>query len=508
MVDTLFFDSAGRSLMQHYRLITGVVLTERGSGISNATFFLTPTGQNTSRFNNSLGTFQGPYTGINLSGIDTNSPYLSNVINTNNYPTSPYYNWLWNSNQQTTNNTVSGVLFDGVLHTGSFGNSQDSINGGYGWGSVYGLVGNLNYFSQFYDCGLTDHNITGGTGALSITPPPNNTGLIYWPSVVNGTPVTLNITGVTFFSHEFGTILDTGWFNFNRQIIEKVTFFDNNSSCVPAGLLNNGNSQQMIYNPTGFTNQNVPIQNPSSPVYASEYGYYLTTVRYNYANLSSSDQINFVCSVNNVAFTGFIDTGTSASCSTNNVINTNTITGKFLTGIVPVISAPNFSLVNAITITGLFTGLSQRGYTNGINGTPISAGQPLEFFLSGFSGSKPLYLTYLQVSGEGTNTIAHSYLNPSVHVTSFMRPTGYLIHEEKIINPNQLFQTSTAAILTTGYRLLPNYGLPNNIGVNTYSPQTGGYYPGLSFNNTLEAYMDISYSSPCSAGDNTCVNAY
>ena len=51
----------------------------------------------------------------------------------------------------------------------------------------------------------------------------------------------------------------------------------------------------------------------------------------------------------------------------------------------------------------------------------------------------------------------------------------------------------------TGFRLLPNHGIPNNSGIDVYPQTHGGYYPGLSMDNGLDLYLDIMWSAPCGA---------
>ena len=75
----------------------------------------------------------------------------------------------------------------------------------------------------------------------------------------------------------------------------------------------------------------------------------------------------------------------------------------------------------------------------------------------------------------------------AVEMTDFIPPKGYFIHYE---SP----------------RLLPNFAT-GQAGSDSY-PRTdiaqGGYYPGMSNLNTLEVYMDVSWSAPC-AGVVGCV---
>ena len=74
-----------------------------------------------------------------------------------------------------------------------------------------------------------------------------------------------------------------------------------------------------------------------------------------------------------------------------------------------------------------------------------------------------------------------------VEMTDFIPPEGYFIHYEST-------------------RLLPNFAT-GQASSNSYPREgiiQGGVYPGMSNLNTLEVYMDISWSAPC-AGVVGCV---
>jgi hypothetical protein len=68
----------------------------------------------------------------------------------------------------------------------------------------------------------------------------------------------------------------------------------------------------------------------------------------------------------------------------------------------------------------------------------------------------------------------------TVSAIAWKKPSGVIHHVENINNQ--------------GYRLLPNYAFPNNDGINTYLPVTGGKFPGMSTQNGMELYLTLSWS--------------
>ena len=299
MVDTLFFDSSGRSLMPHYRLIQ-FVFDERGTGVADAYITISQSGTisnkgNINRFY-SRKTFQGPYDSVdgNTTGFDINNALmqgsnirteltpLGNIVAT---PLSGSSNPL-----NTTGEAVYTVSQPNLIASGCSG-----------WGMVYGIITDDNtYYNQPFDYGIVNHNVTGNSSLLSVTPAPNPSGAIYWPNTnLNSNRLVVNITGLKYYS---------------------------NGGCF------NG----------------IDIALPSGSTYNAGGG------AYNWAT------------------------------------------------------------------------------------------------------------------------------NPC----RFCPPTGHIVHLENI-GP-------------TGYRLLPNFGFPNSNTTDIYSPIAGGSYPGLSFDNGVELYFSISWSSPCS----------
>ena len=82
----------------------------------------------------------------------------------------------------------------------------------------------------------------------------------------------------------------------------------------------------------------------------------------------------------------------------------------------------------------------------------------------------------------------NSQFTGTVSMTDFLKPAGYFTHFEST-------------------RLLPNQATGQAFGGDAYVRNNitqGGVYPGMSNLNTLEVYMDVSWSAPC-AGVVGCV---
>jgi hypothetical protein len=82
----------------------------------------------------------------------------------------------------------------------------------------------------------------------------------------------------------------------------------------------------------------------------------------------------------------------------------------------------------------------------------------------------------------------NSHMTGSIRMTDFLQPEGYFVHYEST-------------------RLLPNFATGQAMGGDAYPRdkiKQGGVYPGMSNLNTLEVYMDVSWSAPC-AGVVGCV---
>lgn len=163
VMDTLFYDTSGRSLMSHYRLISGIHLTERGSGIVNCTISINPQSTNITR-HVSLKTFQGP-----VSGYLASHPYKTN------FPSNFF-----------SGGTGCGPHTNGpVVATGTSGDLywRDNVKGYSGWGGVYGVIDQTYDIdaSKVYDIGVVAHS----TGESE--PTGQNSSSLYWPFVGAGT---------------------------------------------------------------------------------------------------------------------------------------------------------------------------------------------------------------------------------------------------------------------------------------------------------------------------------
>lgn len=182
LIDSLFYDNSGRSLMQHYRLVSGVYLTQRGTGVAGCTIKIFPQGNgNVNRFV-SRRTFQGPVSGyVQLPG----------------WVLDPTGTWRYG-------NVLSGVNSTGVGRPGELGTSGDSsfwsasYGGCSGWGAIIGVMGDdYNNASDpgwsYYDMGIADHNV----GSLS-QPTGGNPSKLYWPHAYQGAPLYVDFSNIIF----------------------------------------------------------------------------------------------------------------------------------------------------------------------------------------------------------------------------------------------------------------------------------------------------------------------
>jgi hypothetical protein len=94
--------------------------------------------------------------------------------------------------------------------------------------------------------------------------------------------------------------------------------------------------------------------------------------------------------------------------------------------------------------------------------------------------------------GTGFNSLTSGCSGYTFTGLGYQAPIGRFSHHE--------------FIGSSGYRLLPNYAVPNNTNTNTYTPTTGGSLPALSMDNGMAVYLDISWSAGC-GGASGCVDA-
>jgi hypothetical protein len=465
MIDCQFIDSSGRYMLPHYRFVSGIYLTDRGTGVLESSLFLTGNvGGNIRKFI-SYRTFQGGYS-ANLNHWLTGAAaklYADNDIDPSIYLRTGASGFL--ATGVSLSPSVSGVT--GVVSLGT-------ANYASGWGSVYGIIvdsGFWDYENQ-PDLVLSDHSLSG-------LGEPNVTGKVYWPYVAPEYEVKLIGSGLKFWTPEFGNTETSvfadsgGWFSKTRQIIKDIKFDRLNGSYQPIA------STDYAKTVTGFT------------------GFILTTGRFDGTAVSMNQILN---STTNFGFTGYavpfqrntagqlkgtswVDAaGAIPSDSLQFIPTTTTLTLGGVAG------NPIIRRVNA-----LFSSWSDRGFPNGTGGTPFKAGDLAHVFFTGYSGNPTsksgLYLTY--ISGNASNQmIGYSYMSGVVQLTDFAPPTGHPMHTE--------------AFGASGYRLATNFAPANFYGEDIYTAISGGEYPALSLDNGLEMYLDISWSSPCGPTTTNC----
>ena len=457
MIDCQFIDSSGKFLLPHYRYVSGIYMTDRGTGILQAAMYLSGIyGGNIYKFGVHR-TFQGPYSpSFNhwLTGIYAETLYAPDLV------------------------TVIGIGYSGWINSGissdpnSYGVTGLSIGGtGYtsGWGAVYGLVVDQN----FYDIQTPDTVIHSHPASGNIT----NTGHVFWPYIAPENRVRVYVSGLQYWTPEFsGNIFSDSslWFNPNQQIIKDINFDRLDASFNPIV------STDYAKNVTGFT------------------GFCLSTGRFNGGIIP----INAIVGNSSYAFTGYVVPAarntagqlkgtswvdTAGAMPTDSLSFIPTLSDYVLT------SQPGSPTIKRVT--SLFNTFTDRGYPNGTGLTPIKSNDVTLMFFTGFSGSSPrsgLYLTY--ISGNASNQlIAYSYLSGRVSLTDFGAPTGLVLHGEK-------YGTTFLP------RLATNFAPANTGDSNIYTAVTGGEYPALSLDNGLELYLDLSWKSSCGPTTINCVD--
>lgn len=457
LIDCLFFDTSGQSMMPHYRFISGIQLTERGTGILNINFGASGnTSDSIFKFvmrDGFMGPYSSPFSHAKLQEI----AWSGDISNPNPIQ---YSGFLASGD---TNNSYGNT---GVVVTTGIDGSL--VTGKYGWGQVYGIVVNSGFYDYLPDLGLIPHT----TSSLQ---EPSATGKLYWPSVNSYDYLKFSYGNLTYYNQDMQrSFTDTGWFGKDRQIVKKIDF----------DLVDSSNT---ITTPDNF------VRNVTGATSNSFSGYYLSKRLYRGDRLDIGDLV----ANSSYAITGYIiASGNLPLLSGMSYLDDEIPLISF--DFIPTISSTTFSGVNGVRkISGLFTGITDRGYpygtgeNNGPSVNPITPASKLSVFFTGFSGASPIYVTY--VSGINPDFTGYSNLYGKVHVTDFHPIEGYFKHGE--------------TYGATGRRLNPNFNYPNYYGSDIPSASIGGEYPGLSLDNGLELYLDISWSAPCgpSVEANSCL---
>ena len=461
MIDCLFYDSSGRALMPHYRFITGIQLTERGTGILDGNLYLSGgAGGNIYQFA-PRSTFQGDYesplshprlTDLAWSGIGNNLKYsgfaATGTLNSNAYGSTGVLN------------NISGL-------------GSTLSNYSNGWGAIYGVVVNSGFYDLKYDIGLADHS-------LSSLVDPGTTGQLYWNSITAPNKITLYHSGLKYYHPDLGfSFTDTGWFSPSHQVVKKIDF-EAVASGVWGTSISNSLNPSFVKNVTGVANQ---------PAYV---GYFLTSKQFSGTVVNPATD-TFLPS--EAICTGYI--------IPPSVITTNQLHGTAWISTVLGVPSPNYSFIprtSGFTLNGtecqkvysLFTGITDRGFPNG-TGEPIPANTPLNVFFTGISiYNQPVYLTYISGVASTANLTGYSFMSGTVYTTDFCAPAGYPTHVE-----------NSGAY---GWMLSPNFNEPAYYPTDFTSVNFGGEYPATSLDNALEIYLNLSWSSLCGNSVTNCLD--
>lgn len=425
LIDFLFFDSEGRGAnMSHYRIPT-IYLSERGSGISKVRFDVTGADGNQvgtlSRLSGIYG-FMGSGTlvsPLSPSGLDKNHPLLSTSLRSD---LEPYY-------------IPSGPKKVGLLLEGEKLNQYDPGNnsyaGGTGWGAVYGLVTDEDYYLRKTDSILIDVPNWSGFGRV-----PNPTGdneLLYWPNKENKFSGGLKISEVAYYLKGTGIPFNDPGNNYfeNYQIINDIIYNDGQGFSVSLLDTTGLNGKPNFYFREKSAGNFLPMNNGSFTAYLtsgkSTNNYDILSLGLKNYEKGSQDIVSVL---DKIHFTHRL--------YTKNIKESDFINFYFTFG------AVNIDPKSAIT-------QNQNNYY---------------LFYSGNNNLEPTYL----------DNTGYFKIIP----TKFKKPKAELRHVENIGDE--------------GFRLLPNYAIPNNEAINTYLPVTGGSFPGLSTENGMELYLTISWT--------------
>lgn len=602
-VDCMFFDSSGRSTMQHYRAFSGVKLTERGRGVIKSTFSTNP---------RTLGGFhvesvQGPIVYDSNFGVSDITGFSGFYEETKTWNENTY---SWDITDATAVRCTGEITPTYIVpgSTGTFAADHDDagkfVVGDtkyYGWGAVQG------HLKAPYDYGVVDHrveikNADGTIARTAINTPPTiagtpNAGInkgydfstddLYWPNAEGG-KLNFEVMDLHYYDSGLGVIADPeSYFGASSQVIGDVNFDTTLQSWIPIagtnlyeGLTSITQNSSTTSNVAGFivsretgwlevdrnqsTNSNLYGQYAAGTTYpkdaivdddggatvAAGAKIYRSKVANNVGNALSSTthwelltiipydgrQLNMAKDSTNAtaAATKFSDsikdlgespiTGylvPSTHMYNGNILNTTWVGNvasfppsnsvqvpletKWPSDVDPYIGPTlSASQVKAGAVNQMFDGFGSFP-TKATNMVARKSGQSLgpsdgPSMALVFTGHQtgagagknadPLYVVAGQakdLAGDFDWYVNSSYTG-KIRMTDFLKPVGYFTHYEST-------------------RLLPNFATGQAFGGDAYPRNSivqGGVYPGMSNLNTLEVYMDVSWSAPC-AGVVGCV---
>ena len=340
------------------------------------------------------------------------------------------------------------------------------------------------------DYGIIDHSLTNNTT-------PDTTGQLYWPeSRIPGMEMYPTISSVSYNKSGFNTTDPEFYFQTGQMI--------NNFKLT---AVESGNTNNL----EGFTwTHEYPEETPAEYNVNLDYkywnGFYLTTEQFTGVDSLTqgglvednfSGQLGLATSrFSNLRMTGYIAETGDLRAVTETIILSGGVPSSYITTFTPNLSGIFFKfkdageterISQAYRVMDFFSGglgerLSGLGYTPE-SGTRLTVGFTGLIDDSVDGNDQPVYISamtgnYLDPS-PGYQWIGHSLLSGDVIITQYQPASGVWKHSES-------------------YRLLPNHGYPQASGNENYIPvDHGGTYPALSFDNTLEMFVDLNWSATC-----------
>lgn len=549
-LDFLFFDSEGRaSNMAHYRYIPYIYLEDRGSGIGRAKFTITGENGNKpdsiNRFFSASGFMgNGVASSSNESGINIQHPMLQGSIE-------DYTNSFIPQGDK-----VSGYLFPGqILNQDSKGDVN--YNNKVGYGSIYGIIADRNFYLKNYDICLLDKPDWTGFGNPS---PTGHQSRLCWPYHKN--KIGLNID-VGYFLSGSGILEDPNNYfaDGSKKIIDDIVIRGNNSYNNQSFLFSQaktafslsgiGDSKKLLF--TESINQNFKFKVTGndqsfdikiivkSGLVGNETGVFFSGFPsgFSLAERGSGSNMDFGSVIYPVKVLGSgdffglpktetnnpnidISLGTNYKFYTeNNGLSKFALYGyKYQYGQL-LVSPPTFYEIeythppelssyykmNFNWITGQYDGyfvLIHDLPALGIQSLNVKSGIVIPANISDF--------TIGETSISGVENVGNLVNFNSYYNNYLNKPFGFVDKEYALIGDCTSPATTYSGFLyivptnfkkpighiyhlESGYRILPNYGIGNTGKINTYLPVTGGSFPGLSTENAMEIYLTLSWSS-------------
>jgi len=609
-VDCMFFDSSGRSVLQHYRVFSGVHLTERGRGVIKSRLTTDP--PTYGGFD--CETVHGPIVYDANLGVSDITGFTGLYVDTSTFNDQT---WTYDevksvatraTGQITPTYTVPGST--GYFASTHVDAAKVVIDDKYywGWGAVQGHIQ-----AKGYDYGVVDHRIEvkdkdGNLVRTAINTPPATAGTatfpdgkgynfstddLHWPNMEGG-KLNMVVKDLKYYDVGLGIIADPeSYFTSTNQMVADITFVTSGEYGVltswqqdpdiPANYLEltsitqntstastvagfilsrdtgwlevDGNQSTAsklygTYDITATYPDGAIVDDGGGATIAAGAAIYRSKVASNVGNALNSAthweqiqnipydgrQLNMaqnsttataaadkyrenIQDLHEAPITGYLIPSTHIY--NGDVVNTTwvgnvasfppanaiqvPVENKWPSSVDPYVGPTIASFqCKAGAASGLFDGFGsfptrstnmvarKSGQSLGPNDGPTMAlvftGHQTD--AGAGKNADPLYVvagSAKDVAGD-FDWYVNSQYTGAIRMTDFLKPDGYFTHYEST-------------------RLLPNHATGQASGGDSYSRNEitqGGVYPGMSNLNTLEVYMDVSWSAPC-AGVVGCV---